>query len=144
MWFIIITYTVAVLTYVLFPSMQLLRPVEFERNNIFTQIVTFLYGFDTHTNVCPSLHVVGSMAVMFAGFDCNRIKKSVKVNAYFVITAILISVSTVFLKQHSVIDIFWGLVLSIAGYIAVYKTKYFRYEEMTVKEDVKKKEMVTV
>ena len=56
--FIIITYTSAMLVYVIFPNCQELRP------DFFAAISAF-YKFDTNTNVCPSLHVIGSFAVLF-------------------------------------------------------------------------------
>ena len=58
MYFIIISYSVTVVIYLVYPTYQDLRPTIFERDNIFVHIVQFLYGFDTNTNVCPSIHVL--------------------------------------------------------------------------------------
>ena len=58
MWYIIITNTITLLFYAIYPTAQDLRPAVFERHNIFTVIVGKLYNFDTNTNVCPSLHVI--------------------------------------------------------------------------------------
>lgn len=117
--YIIYTYTAAIAVYVIFPNAQELRPAEFERDNVFTHIVGFLYGFDTNTNVCPSIHVLGSLAVMLASFDTERFK-TVGWKIFFILSAALISVSTVFLKQHSVIDIAAALVLGAVAYFPVY------------------------
>ena len=65
MQFIIITYSAAILIYMRFPNCQELRPLVFERDNILTRFMAGFYQFDTNTNVCPSVHVIGSAAVMF-------------------------------------------------------------------------------
>lgn len=126
---IVITYSAALLMYIVYPNAQNLRPESFARNNIFTHIVGFLYSFDTNTNVCPSIHVLGSMAVLFASFNCEKFKSLIWKTA-FLICAVLISVSTVFLKQHSVIDIFAAVILGIAAYPFCFgKTRFFSAEK---------------
>lgn len=53
MYFIIITYTITMLIYLVFPTCQDLRPTQFARDNILTRFVAWFYNFDTNTNVCP-------------------------------------------------------------------------------------------
>lgn len=115
MCYIIYTYTLAIVIYLVYPNAQQLRPLTFERDNIFTRIVTFLYDFDTNTNVCPSIHVLGSLAVMFASFNTERFK-TVKWKIAFITCTVLISVSTVFLKQHSIIDVLVALPIGVLAY----------------------------
>lgn len=122
MHFIILTYTVTIIIYFLFPTCQELRPSEFVRDNVFTRITKGFYAYDTNTNVCPSIHVIGSWAVVFAAWHCKNIKSSV-VNIIFTLTGILISISTVFLKQHSVIDVLAAIPLCVIGYIMCYKIR---------------------
>ena len=119
MHFIMLTYSISLVIFFLFPNCQQLRPLVFERDNIFTRFLVDFYAFDTSTNVCPSLHVVGSLAAMFAAWDTPRFSTPLR-RAAFGIVAALISVSTVFLKQHSVLDILVALVVCCVGYIAVY------------------------
>ena len=118
----IISYTLTLLIYIIYPTSQELRPVAFARNNIFTVAVKGLYQFDTNTNVCPSLHVIGSMAVYFAARK-SRVFGSLPWRIAFFVMTVLISVSTVFLKQHSVIDIAAAVVLGLAVYPVVYWEK---------------------
>ncbi len=118
----IITYTITILIYIVYPTSQELRPTEFARDNIFTDIVGFLYGFDTNTNVCPSLHVIGSMAVYFTARQ-SKMFSDFKWRVAFCVSAVLISVSTVFLKQHSVLDIVFALVVCAAAYPFVFVKK---------------------
>lgn len=64
--FVMITYSVTLIIYFLFPTCQMLRPEVFPRDNALTRFIAGFYVFDTNTNVCPSLHVIGSMAAFFA------------------------------------------------------------------------------
>lgn len=60
--FVMITYSVTLIIYFLFPTCQMLRPEVFPRDNALTRFIAGFYAFDTNTNVCPSLHVIGSLA----------------------------------------------------------------------------------
>ena len=104
--------------YIIFPNMQPLRPTEFARDNIFTDMVGFLYTIDTNTNVCPSLHVAYSIAIASVWVKEKGISPWFK--AFIVVFVILICLSTVFIKQHSVIDGFAAIPLCILGEIIIY------------------------
>lgn len=114
MYFIMLTYTTTISVYIIFPNMQLLRPTEFERDNAIVDFMKWYYVFDTNTNVCPSLHVVGSFATLFASWNCKGLNTWYW-RSFNTVSAILISISTVFVKQHSVIDIVAGVILSFAA-----------------------------
>lgn len=120
MYFIMLTYSVTALAYVVYPTCQELRPETFARDNFLTRFMAWFYMFDTNTNVCPSLHCVGSMAVAFAALDTKRFQTPLW-RCAFLGTAILISVSTVFVKQHSVTDVFWAWMLCAVAYVLVYR-----------------------
>lgn len=115
MYFIIITYSVTIIIYLFFPTCQELRPMEFANRNILTDAIAAFYNFDTNTNVCPSLHVVGSFASMFALWECKDFNTKGWKTAEG-IAAFLICISTVFMKQHSVIDVATALPLCAIGY----------------------------
>lgn len=118
--FIILTYSVAMITYILFPNCQQLRPESFERDNFFTRFLSLFYAFDTNTNVFPSIHVIGSVAVAACAWNCRRFS-GVFWRIGFVAMAVLISISTVFLKQHSILDVLAGAVVCIPAYWLVYR-----------------------
>ena len=120
----IITYTTTILIYVLFPTAQELRPdlAALGRENILTKFLTYFYMFDTNTNVCPSLHVTGSVAVWIAAWKSKHFSTPLWRTVFTVIT-ILICVSTVFLKQHSIIDAFFAFALCAIVYVVVYIKK---------------------
>lgn len=120
--FTIITYSTAILIYILLPNCQELRPVLFERDNIFTRFMAGFYQFDTNTNVCPSIHVIGSVAVLLAAWDSKHFSTP-GWRALFSIAALLISVSTVFLKQHSVLDVLAAIPICVIAYYMVYGRK---------------------
>lgn len=122
MFFIILTYSVTMLIYLVFPTCQNLRPTEFERDNILTRFIAWFYKFDTNTNVCPSIHVLGSVAAMFGLFDCRRLQKA-GLKLLFAVLCVLICISTVFMKQHSVLDVLAALPLCAIAYPICYREK---------------------
>ena len=117
--FIILSYSAAMLIYILFPNCQELRPLTFERDNLFTRFLEGFYQFDTNTNVCPSIHVIGSVAVALTAWNSRHFRKA-GWRIAFCISAFLISISTVFLKQHSVLDIFAAIPICFIFGAAVY------------------------
>jgi hypothetical protein len=75
MWSIMIGFSFSLLFYVLVPNCQSLRP-EITDQNIFAKIVMYLYQIDTHTNVLPSMHVIGATLQVFAVFYTKTIKRA--------------------------------------------------------------------
>lgn len=123
--YIIITYSAAMLIYFVFPTCQELRPPEFERDNILTRFIGGFYQFDTNTNVFPSIHVIGSLAVLSAALHSDTIQ-SVGWKVAFTVAAILICLSTVFMKQHSILDLFGALPICLIADLVCYKRKNVR------------------
>ena len=123
MTFIIITQIVAVVIYIIFPTRQDLRPEVFPRENVFTWVLSMIYSFDTNTGVCPSLHVAYSLGIASVWVKEKGVSKWWK--AFIVFIAILISISTAFVKQHSVVDIFAALPLALLGEIIVFGKCYW-------------------
>lgn len=113
-WFVILTYSVTLLVYVIYPSCQNLRPAAFPRDNLCSRIVGMLYAFDTNTNVCPSIHVIGSLAVWLAARDTKTLPAFAR-RWLIPMLAVSVCASTVLLKQHSVLDVLAALAVSGAG-----------------------------
>ncbi len=120
--FIIITQIVAMAAYILFPTRQDLRPTEFPRDNLLTQVVGMLYAFDTNTGVCPSLHVAYSLGIASVWVKEKGVSRWWK--AFVVIAVILICLSTAFIKQHSVVDIAAALPVGLLAEGLVYGKDY--------------------
>ena len=96
-----------------FPNMQDLRPAVFERQNIFTKMAEALYAADTPTNILPSIHVFNSLALFFALNSSEQLRRYRAVRAGAGILAVLIILSTMFLKQHSVVDVSLGVLMAV-------------------------------
>ena len=96
--------TITLLIYELWPNRQDLQPASYPRDNLFTEVVRRLQTFDSPSNVCPSLHVYTTLRVNDALQTSALLKHPGLVRpASWVLTG-LISASTCFLKQHSVVD----------------------------------------
>lgn len=119
MYGIMIGFTASLLFCLLFPNGQDLRPAVFSHENIFTWALGIIYRADTNTNVIPSMHVIGAMMASFAVFRSPQMKK-LWMRIGVVIITLLINLSTVFIKQHSLLDVFAGLGVSVVLYILIY------------------------
>ena len=118
--FIIICQVAAMVIYIVFPNRQDLRPRIMPRDNIFSRLVGLLYAFDTDTNVCPSMHVAYSIGI--ASVWLKEKGAAVGTKIFVVITCILVCLSTMFIKQHSSIDVFAAIGLcAVVEIIVFYK-----------------------
>ena len=123
-WFFIFTYGVTLIIYFIFPTAQELRPTEFLRDNALVRFMQDYYAYDTNTNVCPSLHVIGGWACTFAGLHAKGMKHPLW-KAFHIANGVLIMLSVVFVKQHSVVDIFAAIPICIIFYFVCFRTKWF-------------------
>lgn len=92
-----------------------LRPVSFERDNIFVDMVKLLYKSDTPTNVVPSIHVYNSLAITIAVKRSRLAKKNKGWLWASAVLTFLIILATLFLKQHSVFDLLCALVMAVVA-----------------------------
>ncbi len=131
--YIMITQAIAIVIYVIYPTCQLLRPAEFQNHNILTEIVGLLYRVDTNTGVCPSLHCAYSIGIASVWLRENSVNKWVKA----LITAFCFSIclSTVFIKQHSVVDFFAALPVCLIAELWVFKDVYFKSKTKITKSE---------
>lgn len=116
--FIIITQVVAMIVYILYPSVQYLRPAVMPRDNFLCRVMAFIYEFDTPTGVCPSLHVGYSMGMASVWTKAKDVSKGWKV--VVVLSAIIISISTTFVKQHSAVDVLAAIPLGLLAEYVIY------------------------
>ena len=117
--FTVLTYGGGLLMFILFPTCQNLRPQVFPRENFLTAVMAWFYTCDTSTNVCPSLHVCGSLAAAFGLLDTRRFSTPGWRRAIWA-TALTICASTVFVKQHSILDTVCGFLFSGYAWLLVY------------------------
>lgn len=115
--------TIFLIICTVFPNGLNLRPVVFERDNIFVDLVKHLYATDTSTNVLPSIHVFNSIGVMIAVAHSKTFKKHKKIQYSTYTMGFLIILSTMFLKQHSVTDVIAAAAIACVIYPLVYVTQ---------------------
>lgn len=120
--FIMITQAVAMIVYIIYPNCQNLRPEVFPRENILTDCIGLIYSFDTNTGVCPSLHCAYSIGIASVWLKIKGTSKWWK--AFVVYAVIMICLSTMFIKQHSVVDFFAALPVCLLAEILVFKVIY--------------------
>ena len=120
MWYLILAYSISAVFYLLVPNGQDLRPVLDHPSGIFEHLIAHLYRTDTNTNVLPSLHVVGAAGCMFAVLHTKTINRR-WIKALSCILTFVISISTLFVKQHAVLDVAAGALLSVILYVVVYR-----------------------
>lgn len=104
----------------IYPNGHYLRPVSFERQNIFTALVAWLYKADTATNLFPSIHVYNSIAINMAVWHADNFKKKPLIRVVSALMMVSIILSTMFLKQHSVFDVTTGILFAVFMYTLVY------------------------
>ncbi|XCP84843.1 phosphatase PAP2 family protein [Roseburia hominis] len=112
--------TIFLIICTIFPNGLNLRPEVFTRENIFIDLVRHLYAADTPTNVLPSLHVYNSIACYIAISHSEKLRQSRLVQKGSFILTVLIVLSTMFLKQHSVVDVVAAGVMAYFMYQIVY------------------------
>lgn len=110
----------------IFPNGLNLRPSTFARDNIFVDLVRFIYRADTSTNVLPSLHVYNSIGCYIAIRNSQKLRQYKWVQNGSMVLTVSIVLSTMFLKQHSVVDVIAAIVMI-----------YFIYQFVYIPEQVK-------
>ena len=107
--------TLSLLFCAIVPNGTDLRPAYIYGNDIFTRAVRALWRTDTSTNVFPSIHVFNSVTLALAYHHCARLRGRkwlwVRVSADLLCVSIILS--TMLLKQHSVIDVMGGIILAL-------------------------------
>jgi len=125
--YLFIGMTICLIIYSIFPNGQALRVSKFPRDNALTDMVKKYYANDTPTNVCPSIHSFNSIVLTVSLFHCSKVTNS-RFKLFARISSItltlLIMLSTLFIKQHSVIDMLAAVVLSLVLYPVVYLVDY--------------------
>ena len=114
--------TFCLIVYMILPNGLDLRPAAeaVGRDNIAMRIMRLIWKADAPNNVCPSIHCQSSGCMALAFFKSKLAERRpwLKILAWG--WAGLICVSTLFTKQHSVIDVVCGLALTAVWYWPLY------------------------
>ena len=109
--------TVLAISIVIFMTFQTsVARADFVADDLFTWGVSVVYSLDEPLNALPSLHVaIPVIATLFIYAEKRRL------GLYILPVTILIALSTVFIKQHAILDLIAGLALALA----VFKCRRF-------------------
>lgn len=113
-----VSFTLCIAVFFIFPSCQNLRPETVPGNGPAARIVRWIYAADTSTNVMPSMHVVGTLFAVHALLTSPAVRPAARAGALAL--GVLIILSTVFIKQHSALDVIGGAALWGLLYVPVY------------------------
>lgn len=121
-WYLALGMTTFLIVSYVYPNMLNLRPdiEQLSKTGIFARLVKNLYTTDTATNVLPSIHVYNSICVFAAVAKSSAGQKYKALTCFCFLLSFFIILSTMFLKQHSVIDVAAAFLMAILYYIPVY------------------------
>lgn len=103
--------TLCLIVYGIWPNGLSLRR-EIVSDNICADIVRFLRSVDPPYNVCPSIHVSSTVSVHRVICTSESFGKNRKIKGLSLAVTLSICISTMFIKQHSMIDVICGWVLT--------------------------------
>ena len=113
--------TICLLICTLFPNGTDLRIPAVPGTGICSRLLSLIQSADTTTNVFPSIHVCNSLIVNDALRHSRDFRDRPGSVALSGTAALLICLSTVFLKQHSLIDVAGAVVLARILDVMVYQ-----------------------
>ncbi|MGM9876467.1 MAG: phosphatase PAP2 family protein [Bacilli bacterium] len=115
--YIVVSIVYAILEgiiFILFPTTMNRQPLVV--TDISTWIVDIIYKVDTPVcNLFPSAHCAFSILFIISILDVKEVKKEYKI--LIIISSLLIILSTVFIKQHVVVDVLGALLIVPIYYI---------------------------
>ena len=114
-----ICMTVSGAIYLLWPNGQDLRPDLSQPRGLFEWMLSGLYDIDTNTNVLPSLHVSCTAAVIACIWTTPGVRR-VWPRCAVTLLGLLVASSTVFVKQHAILDLFAGAALGVVSVLIAF------------------------
>ena len=130
---LVIGMTVFIGVSIVFPNIHLLRPETMPVDNVFTRMIGGLYLTDTPTNLTPSIHVFNSLAVVGSMWEWDWRTDAGKLysagtRAFWrtaaTVLGLLITLSTMFIKQHSFSDVAIAFGFFLFTYVLVYRFEF--------------------
>lgn len=118
--------------YLIWPNCVELRPGLTNPQSLWDSMVLGLHQIDTPTNVFPSIHVFATVLIHRALSQSRRLQKNKWILRISLAMTVMICASTVFLKQHSILDLIAGGV-----YAELLFQVFYRREGSWVRSEVK-------
>ena len=127
-WSIVIMNAIATIIYIIFPVSTYWWRQELLTNkiegNFFADIMYFYYTHETSFNCLPSMHAGMSTICFFTWYQYYKINPTFKRKIIAIIALIIavgVVLSTLFVKQHYIIDEIAGVALAFAVGIIVFR-----------------------
>ncbi|MBW9156332.1 phosphatase PAP2 family protein [Clostridium tagluense] len=119
---LILCYVVAFITFYFFQT-TVTRPIV-TGEDIFSKLILFTYSSDMPYNCFPSIHVITTYLAV-KGINLTNANKRIKFPVNVV--GFLIIISTQFIKQHVIMDIFFAIFLCEVFFIGItYIGEYYK------------------
>tara|TARA_R100000664_G_scaffold34166_1_gene54563 strand:+ start:4356 stop:5021 length:666 start_codon:yes stop_codon:yes gene_type:complete len=112
--------------YVFFPSFYPRNP--FEVATISEYLVQWTREIDGSNNTFPSAHVTFTWIMFWGMYYSDVAKKTLGLKPLYLLWAIGVSLSTLVLKQHYIVDVFSGIFLATTTF---YIVRYLVYKQHT-------------
>ena len=118
-----ICITVVAFIYFLFPTTM--NRADIVVSSISEYLVNIIYRIDTPVLNCfPSMHCLISFIFIYVAVSEKKL--NIKKKLIIVIWSVFVILSTLFVKQHVLVDMISAFVISITVYIIVMKVKYLK------------------
>lgn len=118
--------TICLIIFTIWPTTFDYRPARISGTPLERFFLNIVYTADKPTNVFPSIHVYNSIGCAIALIKSEYFKGNNKIKVFAIISAIMITLSTMFIKQHSILDAIGAAVIAIILYYVVY-VRFDRY-----------------
>ncbi len=126
---LVLCYVVAFITYYFFQT-TVPRPLV-TGNDIFSKLILFTYNSDEPYNCFPSIHVITAYLAV-KGINATNARKRIKIPVNII--GFLIIISTEFVKQHVIMDIFFAIFICeiFFNLIAYIEQQYILYNSKKI------------
>ena len=101
---------ISLIIYVIYPTALDIRVTNITGNDVCAWLIRQIQKIDAPNNVCPSIHV--STTVIIDNQFRKILKNNSKLKLLFILWDVGICISTMLVKQHSIIDVMCGVVLA--------------------------------
>ena len=115
--------TIGLFIYFFYPTTMYRADIEFK--SISEYLVNIIYKMDTPAlNCLPSMHCVISFIFIYVSLTEKNL--NIKYKVLLTIWSLLVIVSTLFVKQHVLVDVISAFILSLIVFVLVSNIKYLK------------------
>ena len=110
---------ISIIIFCIYPTTVDFRPSA-EGDGFFLWVCRLLFSNDKPVNVLPSMHCFEAVIIHLTAFRNEKLRRNITLRIGSIILSVLICLSTVFIKQHSVVDLVSGVALAYILYFLIY------------------------